>query len=180
MLGGERITVPNWRSCRAPARQGGSASRSAIFGMDTMRISGYTGDKQERFQYKFSQRVKGRIAGIEESGGENDKDERQDWLLSKLNTKDLRLLGNSEQRKRNSRVMVYGMVPDDGSEIRMKELKKKAEEINMSSTTLSFHLKELIRSSRVARRVDDTKFPPRTYYRKLPLLTKSKNNNGRK
>jgi DNA-binding transcriptional ArsR family regulator len=111
--------------------------------------------------------MKGGIAGGKESDGEGEKEKMQDWLLCKFDPRDARRLGNSEKRKREAGEAVYGMIPDVGSEIQMKELKKGAAKINMSSATLSAHLKDLLYSGLIARRVDSTTYPLRTFYSRL-------------
>ena len=74
-----------------------------------------------------------------------------------------RFMGRSEDRKRFAMQEVYDMIPHDYSMIQWKELKKRADDIKMSTATLSAHLKDLKTFEFIERKDDHRK----TYYKRL-------------
>ena len=76
---------------------------------------------------------------------------------------------SSEERKRLAAELVYNLLPRDGSEIQWSALKKEVRKKNVSTATLSTHLKEYTMRGSVKRRVDASLYPPRVYYSRIPM-----------
>lgn len=75
-------------------------------------------------------------------------------------------------RERFAKRVIYDMLPIDGSEIQWSELEKRSEEVGISKSTLSKHLKKAQRLDLIKRRVDENSYPPKVYYKihhKSPL-----------
>lgn len=62
---------------------------------------------------------------------------------------------------------LYDLIPEDGSLIWKKDLKKAAIKVGMSMTTFHKYLKKLERNNTVLREVDSEKRPLTVYYRRL-------------
>jgi len=72
-----------------------------------------------------------------------------------------------ESRERHAEEIIYGSLPDDGSEVQWSRLKQMAGERGISSATLSKHLKDGVKIGMIGRRVDDSTYPPNVYYHKI-------------
>jgi hypothetical protein len=69
---------------------------------------------------------------------------------------------------------VYGLLPEDCSEIQWSKIKEKASERRISPSTLSAHLKDFVKWGAINRRVDTSGYPPKVYYSKRRFLPPSK------
>ena len=70
----------------------------------------------------------------------------------------------TRERKREAAAQIHRLLREDGSEISWSNLEERAASLNISTATLSSHLKRLCRQGLVRRRVDASVYPPRTYY----------------
>lgn len=78
-------------------------------------------------------------------------------------------IGHSpESRERVAQREIYDLLPKDGSEIQWSKLKQAAEKRGISSATLSKHLKSGVKIGVIRRRVDESTYPPKVYYRHNP------------
>jgi DNA-binding HxlR family transcriptional regulator len=68
------------------------------------------------------------------------------------------------KREEIARREIYALIPKD-SEIQWKELRKLAKQKGISSATLSRHLKKGVKDDVIQRRVDESTYPPKVYYR---------------
>lgn len=77
----------------------------------------------------------------------------------------------SEERKRKTVEKILSLIGDE--EVTWLQLYEKAARLNIGKATLSRHLKNLVKSGLVERRVDTTQYPPRVYYRRGRDLLKT-------
>jgi DNA-binding transcriptional ArsR family regulator len=77
------------------------------------------------------------------------------------------------ERKAETSKKVLSLLPDDGSEVSWTFLSESAKECGIGEASLSRHLKTWVKIGYVKRRVDISTYPPRTFYRKLPELSRN-------